>query len=74
MHKMFWAQPSYGSIGQEKAIQLMAAHFATGDFRRTSGVTTMIMMMQHLNWTQLEVRRNNASAVMMYRVVYNLAD
>jgi hypothetical protein len=31
-------------------------------------------MMKQLNWTPLEVRRNNTRLVMMHRIVYDMAD
>jgi bacteriorhodopsin len=38
-------------------------------------ITNSVMaMMKQLNWTPLEVRCNNARLVMMYRIVYDLAD
>ena len=66
-----WSPAKKGSISQIEAVQRREARFATGDFRRTSSVTAM---MQHLNWTPLEVRRNNARVVMMFRIVYDLVD
>ena len=66
-----WSPAKKGRISQIEAVQRRAARFATGDFRRTSSVTAM---MQQLNWTPLEVRRNNARVVMMYRIVYDLVD
>jgi hypothetical protein len=39
--------------------------------RRTSSVT---VMMKKLNWTPMEVRRNKAFLVIMFRIVYDLVD
>jgi hypothetical protein len=66
-----WSPAKKGSISQIEAVQRRAARFAFGDCRRTSSVTAML---QQLNWTPLEIRRNNARLVMMYRIVYELVD
>ncbi|KAK3092025.1 hypothetical protein FSP39_024520 [Pinctada imbricata] len=66
-----WSPAKKGSINQIEAVQRRAARFATGDYQRTSSVTSML---RQLNWTPLEVRRNNARIVMMYRIVYALVD
>jgi hypothetical protein len=57
-------------MSQIKAVQRRVVLFASADYRRTNSV---MAMMKQLNWTPLEVRCNNR-LVMMYRIVYDLAD
>ena len=52
-------------------VQRRAARFATGDYQRTSSVTSML---QQLQWQSLQTRRERTQVVMLYRIVYRLVD
>ena len=52
-------------------MQRRAARFATGDYQRTSSVTSML---QQLQWQSLQTRRERTQVVMLYRIVYRLVD
>jgi hypothetical protein len=66
-----WSQAKNPSINQIKAVQRRVVRFASGNYRQTN---TIIVLMKQFDWTPLEVRCNNARLVMMYRIVYDLAD
>ena len=55
------------NIKQIEAVQRKAARFVTGDFRYTSSVTAT---MESLSWETLQHRRQQAKAIMMFRVVH----
>ncbi|KAK3096098.1 hypothetical protein FSP39_023212 [Pinctada imbricata] len=66
-----WNPSKKDSINKLEAVQRRAARFATGDYQRTSSVTSML---QQLQWQTLQHRRNIAQVTMMYRIAHDLVD
>jgi hypothetical protein len=62
-----WSPAKKKIINQIEVVQLRAACFSSGDYLDELAVL-------HLIWTPLEVRRNQAFLVIMYRIVYDLVD
>ena len=62
-----WDPHTTGKIKKIEAVQRRAARFVTGDYRYTSSVTGMI---QSLSWETLQHRRQQAKAIMMFRIVH----
>jgi len=68
------------NINQIEAVQRRAARSVMNDWSRphsqsgrsSSSKGSPTLMMQQLGWNTLEVRRNQARAVMMYRIVNGL--
>ena len=48
-------------------VQQRAARFVTGDYRYTTSVTAMT---ESLSWESLQHRRQQAKAIMMFRIVH----
>ena len=59
------------NIAKLGGVQRRAARFVTNDYNYTSSVTAM---MRALEWESLQQRRQEAKAVMMYRIVNSLVD
>ena len=55
------------NIKMVEAVQGRAARFVTGDYRYTSSVTAMT---ESLSWETLQHRRQQAKAIMMFRIVH----
>ena len=66
-----WSPAKKETINKLEAVQRRAARFATGDYQRTSSVTSML---QKLQWQSLQTRRERTQVVMLYRIVYRLVD
>ena len=66
-----WNPAKKETINKIEAVQRRAARFATGDYQRTSSVTSMLRQLQ---WQSLQSRRETAQMTMMYRIVYHLVD
>jgi hypothetical protein len=64
-----WSPHTDKNIKKLEASQRRAARYVHQDYRRTSSVTSMV---KDLQWQPLQQRRNQARAVMMYRIVHNL--
>ena len=61
-----WSLIKKDSINKVEAVQRGAVMFATGDYQHTSSV---IAMLQQLQWQTLQRRRAYAQRVMMYNPV-----
>ena len=59
------------NIAKLEGAQRRAARFVTNDYNYTSSATTM---MRALEWECLQQHRQEANAVMMYRIVNSLVD
>ncbi|KAK3097903.1 hypothetical protein FSP39_014294 [Pinctada imbricata] len=68
---LIWDPHTKTNINQLEMVQRRAARFVTGDYHRTSSVSTML---QQLQWPTLQERRITSRAVMMFRIVNNLVD
>ena len=66
-----WSPAKKETINKLEAVQHGAARLATGDYQRTSSVTSM---RQQLQWQSLHTRRERTQAVMLYQIVYRLVD
>ena len=62
-----WDPHTTENIKKVEAVQRRAARFVTGDYRYTSSVTAMI---ESLSWETLQHRRQQANAIMMFRIVH----
>ena len=62
-----WDPHTTDNIKKVEAVQRRAARFVTGDYRYNSSVTAM---MESLSWETLQHRRQQACAIMMYRIVH----
>ena len=62
-----WDPHTTDNIKKVEAVQRRAARFVTGDYRYTSSVTGMI---ESLSWETLQHRRQQAKAIMMFRIVH----
>ena len=60
-----WDPYRRGMINKLEGIQRRAARFCTGDYKRESSVTQMLI---DLEWDQLEVRRERNRLSMMYKI------
>ena len=54
-----------------EAVQRRAARFVTGDYRRTSSVSSML---GHLGWEEFHTRRQYGKMALMYRIVNHLVE
>ena len=61
--------PHTTDIKKVEAVQRRAARFVTGDYRYTSSVTGMI---ESLSWETLQHSRQQAKAIMMFRIVHTM--
>ena len=66
-----WDPPTVKNISAAEMIQRRAAHFVTGEYRRTSSVTTLI---KTLEWHSLARRRAMIRVTMLFRVTHGLVD
>ena len=66
-----WCPHKISHIDNLEKVQRRAARFCIGDYRRTSSVTAML---KDLNWPLLQTRRNNATLIMLYKIIHNLVD
>ena len=62
-----WDPHTTENIKKVEAVQRRAARFVTGDYRYTSSVTAMT---ESLSWETLQHRRQQAKAIMMFRIVH----
>ena len=62
-----WDPYTTDNIKNVEAVQRRAAGFVTGDYRYTSSVTAMT---KSLSWETLQHRRQQAKAIMMFRIVH----
>jgi len=75
-----WGPHTANNINQIEAVQRRAARSVMNDWSRphsqsgrsSSSKGSPTLMMQQLGWNTLEVRRNQARAVMIYRIVNGL--
>ena len=58
-------------IAKLESVQRPATRFRCSDYRQTSSVTSML---QELGWEDLQSRRDQNKATMMYRVTNNLVE
>ena len=66
-----WAPHTLRDIQSIEAVQRRAARFVTGDYGRTSSVSSM---MNTLQWDSLHQRRTRAQVLMFYKVVTSIVD
>jgi len=66
---MVWGPHTKSNINALKTVQLRAARFISGNYRRQASVGAML---QSLGWETLQQRRRQAKAVMMYKIINNL--
>ena len=66
-----WSPAKKETINKLEAMQRRAARFATGDYQRTSSLTSTSML-QQLQWQSLQTRRERTQVAMLYRKVYRL--
>ena len=66
-----WCPHKLSHINNLEKVQRRAARFCTGDYRRMSSVTEML---KDLNWPPLQTRRENATLIMLYKIIHNLVD
>ena len=59
------------NIDKIEGVQCRAARFVTGDYRRTSSVSSML---EHFGWKDLHTRRQHGKMVLMYRIVSHLVE
>ena len=59
------------NIAKLEGVQRRTARFVTNDYNYTSSVTAL---MRAIEWESLQQRRQEAKAVMMYRIVNSLVD
>jgi hypothetical protein len=71
MHLQIGTQLRIKSSARLRQSKARVVRFASSDYRQTS---SFMAVMKQLNWTPLEVRCNNSRLIMMYRIVYDLAD
>ena len=69
--KTVWDPHTDINIAKLEGVQRRAARFVTNDYNYTSSITAM---MRALEWESLQQRRQEAKAVMMYRIVNSLVD
>ena len=62
-----WDPHTTENIKMVEAVQRRAARFVTGDYRCTSSVTAMT---ESLSWEILQHRRQQAKAIMVFRIVH----
>ena len=67
--QLIWCPHTQSSIYNLECIQRKAARFVCNNYQRYSSV---IAMMQQLNWPTLEQRRYEAKAIMMYKILNDL--
>jgi len=58
-------------IHQLEMIQRSAARFVFNGFSRCSSVTSLL---NQLNWPSLQLRRNQSSLIMFFKIIHNLAN
>ena len=66
-----WDPDTQSNINKVEAVQHRARRFVTGDYRRTSSVTSML---EHLSWEDLHTLRQHGKMVLMYRIVNHLVE
>ena len=66
---IIWDPYTANNISNLEMVQRRAARFVTGDYHRTSSVSTMLHQLQ---WQTLQERRAVNKVIMMYRIVNNL--
>ena len=66
-----WDPYTQQNIDKLETIQKRAAHYVTGDHRRTSSIKTMI---ENLKWKSLAERRAQARVTMLYKAIKDLVD
>ena len=66
-----WDPYTKTNAAKVEAVQRRAARFCFNDYSRTSSVS---LMMQELGWEDLQTRRQQNKAIMMYKIVNNLVD
>ena len=64
-----WDPPTKAMTHRVEMVQRRAARFVSGNYLRTSSVGSMIAS---LGWQSLQQRREQAKAVMMYRIINGL--
>ena len=64
-----WDPHTQDNINKVESIQRRAARFVTNNYDPRSSVTTLL---QDLNWSTLQHRRQLAKLIMMYRITYHL--
>ena len=62
-----WDPHTTVNLKKVEAVQRRAARFMTGDYRYTSSVTAMT---ESLSWETLQHRRQQAKAIIMFRIVH----
>ena len=62
-----WDPHTTENTKKVETVQRRAARFVTGDHRYTSSVTAMT---ESLSWETLQHRRQQAKAIMMFRIVH----
>jgi len=62
---IIWDPVTQNNIRELEMVQRRAARFVTGDYRTTSSVT---LMLEALQWTELQQRRKRAKVIMLYRI------
>lgn len=66
-----WSPHTQKDTNCLERVQRRAARFVTGDYNRTSSVTSM---MADLNWETLAERRAKAQVTLLYKITYELVD
>ena len=64
-----WSPHLVGDTNRIEMVQRRSARFVHNNFNRTASVT---LMLNHLNWPTLELRRNQAKLHMFYKIINNL--
>lgn len=64
-----WAPWQRVDIEKIEKINRRAARFVTGNFHRTSSVSSMI---SQLGWQQLHTRRHNSRLCFLFKIIHNL--
>ena len=68
---MVWDPVTKSSMAKVESVQRHAARFCYSDYRWTSSV---ISVLQELDWEDLQSRREQNKVAMMYRIVNNLVE
>ena len=66
-----WDPHTARNINAVEMVQRRAARFTTGNYHRTSSVSTIL---NALKWNSLQLRRARARTIMLYRIYYRLVD
>ena len=68
---VIWDPFTEANIRNSEIVQRRSARMVCPDYQRTSSVLSML---QQLQWPTLQERRAQAKVTMMYRIVYQLVD